>query len=148
VTNVQIIITDTELQGQLSSLTNKLADLTTPLTDSGEYLLRRTRHRFDSESAPDGSKWKELKQSTIKAKQRRQRTGKPYRTNASPTAILKDTFTLRDSITYQIANKQDLAVGTNIQYGVYNQATRPFIGLDENDRNEIVEIFRDYLNTP
>jgi phage gpG-like protein len=147
VTQIQIVINDTQLQGQLSSLTDKLANLTPPLADTGEYMLRRTRKRFDHETAPDGSKWKPLSEDTIKAKQRRQRTGKPYRTNASPTAILKDTFTLRDSITYQIANKQDLAVGTNIVYGVYNQATRPFIGLDDADRNEIVAIFTDYLDS-
>jgi phage gpG-like protein len=144
-TQIQITIDDTQLQGGISEFTAKLANLKPAMADIGEYSLRKVRKRFDNESAPDGSKWNELSEATIKAKTRRKRTGKPYKTNAEPTAILKDTFTLRDSITYQASN-QSVAIGTNIFYGAFNQSTRPFLGVDDEDAIEIVEIIRDYLS--
>jgi phage gpG-like protein len=146
VTQIQIVITDNQLQGGISELTAKLANLKPAMVDIGESALRKVRKRFDTESAPDCSKWKTLAEDTIKAKARRKRTGKPYRTNAEPTAILKDTFTLRDSITYQASN-QSLAIGTNIFYGTFNQSTRPFLGVDDEDIIEIVEIIKDYLES-
>ena len=143
---ITITIDDLQLQGGLSELTAKLANLKPAMVDIGESALRKVRKRFDAEVAPDGSKWNELSEATIKAKTRRKRTGKPYRTNAEPSAILKDTFTLRDSITYQPSNSS-VVIGTNIFYGGYNQATRPFLGVDDEDAIEIVEIIRDYLES-
>jgi phage virion morphogenesis protein len=145
-TQIQIVIDDTQLQGGLSELTAKLANLRPAMADIGESALRKVRKRFDQEVDPDGSKWNELAEATIKAKARRKRTGKPYRTNAEPSAILKDTFTLRDSITYQASNSS-VAIGTNIFYGGFNQSTRPFLGVDSEDQIEIVEIIRDYLES-
>jgi phage gpG-like protein len=145
-TQIQIVINDTQIQGGISQLSAKLANLKPAMVDIGESALRKVRRRFDTESAPDGSKWKSLAKSTIKAKTRRKRTGKPYRTNAEPTAILKDTFTLRDSITYQPSN-QSVAIGTNIFYGAFNQNTRPFLGMYDDDLVEIVEIIKDYLES-
>jgi len=143
-TQIRVTINDTQLQQRLSQLAARYLDLTPANRSIGEYLLRRTRRRFDTEIAPDGTPWNPLAESTIKAKRRRQETGSPYRTRARPESILKDTFTLRDSITYQ-ASRDSVAVGTNIQYGIFNQNTRPFLGLDEQDRSEILAIISDYL---
>jgi phage virion morphogenesis protein len=145
-TQISIRLTDTQLQQRLTQLTRRIVDLTPANRDIGEYLLRRTRRRFDTETAPDGTPWKELAPATIKAKRKRQRTGVPFRTNANPEAILKDTFSLRDSITY-LAARDSVVIGTNISYGKYNQPTRPFLGLDNEDRNEIVAIIGDYLDS-
>jgi phage gpG-like protein len=145
-TQIQIVINESQLQGGLSELTAKLTNLKPAFADIGESALRKVRKRFDTETAPDGTAWKTLAESTIKAKAHRKRTGKPYRTNAEPSAILKDTFTLRDSITYRPTN-QSVAIGTNIFYGGFNQNTRPFLGVDNEDVIEIVEIIRDYLES-
>lgn len=145
-TQIQIVINDSQLQGGLSELTAKLANLKPAMVDIGEMQLRSVRKRFDREVSPDGTPWKTLAESTIKAKARRKRTGLPYRTNAEPTAILKDTFTLRDSITYRASNSS-VAIGTNISYGVFNQSNRPFLGLDDADTIEIVEIIKEYLSS-
>ena len=144
-TQIRVTINDTQLQQRLSQLASRYLDLTPANAQIGEYLLRRTRRRFDTEIAPDGTPWNPLAASTIKAKRRRQETGRPYRTRARPESILKDTFTLRDSITYQ-ASRDKVAVGTNISYGIFNQANRPFLGLDDADRSEIVAIISDYLD--
>lgn len=145
-TQIQIIINTDQLQGGISKLTAKLANLKPAMADIGEYSLRKVRKRFDNEVAPDRTPWKTLAESTIKAKARRKRTGLPYRTNAEPTAILKDTFSLRDSITYQPTNSS-VAIGTNIFYGTFNQSNRPFLGVDDADTIEIVEIIKDYLES-
>jgi phage virion morphogenesis protein len=149
----QITVVDAELQAALSEFIAQAENLTPALNDLGEYLLRKTRQRFDTSTAPDGTKWAPLAARTIKAKQRRAITGKPYRTKADPSAILKDTFTLRDSITYQVSSNA-LYVGTNIEYGIYHQSEEPrtrlprraFLGLDDEDRAEAVEIFRDHFS--
>jgi phage virion morphogenesis protein len=152
---IELRITDAQLQQALADIAAQAGDLTPAMRDIGEYLLRKTRKRFNTQTAPNGAPWEPLAPATIKAKQRRQRTGKPYRTNANPEAILKDTFTLRDSITY-LASNRSLAIGTNIAYGVYHQSEqprtkipyRPFLGLDDADRSEIIEIIRDHLLQP
>lgn len=149
----QITVIDAELQAALSEFIGRAEDLTPALNDLGEYLVRKTRQRFDTSTAPDGTKWAPLTDKTKKAKQRRATTGKPYRTKADPSAILKDTFTLRDSITYQTGSNT-LYVGTNIEYGIYHQSEEPrtriprreFLGLDDADRAEAVEIFRDHFS--
>ncbi|MGL4620589.1 MAG: phage virion morphogenesis protein [Chroococcidiopsis sp.] len=145
-TQIQIIIDDTQLQGGISQFTAKLADLSPAMKDIGESALRKVRRRFDTETGVDGQRWNELADSTIKAKAKRKRTGRPYRTNAEPSAILKDTFTLRDSIAYQVTNSS-VAIGTNIFYGTFNQNTRPFLGVDDEDAIEIVEIIKEYLES-
>jgi phage virion morphogenesis protein len=151
---IQVTITDDQLQAALGNIVDRATDLTPALKNLGEYLVRKTRQRFDTSTAPDGIRWRPLAARTIKAKQRRQSTGTPYRTNARPEDILKDTFTLRDSITYQVSSDA-LAVGTNIEYGIYHQSEEPrtriprraFLGLDDADRAEAIDIIRDYLSS-
>jgi phage virion morphogenesis protein len=152
-TQIQVTINDAEIQQRLAQLTNRYLDLTPALRDVGEYMLRKTRQRFDREVSPEGNKWAPLARRTIRAKRRRVATGKPYRTRARPEDILKDTFTLRDSITYQVSNNT-LAVGTNIKHGIFHQSTEPrtkiprraFLGLDEDDRTEALDLIREYLS--
>jgi phage gpG-like protein len=128
----------------IEGITSRANDFSPALADIGESLLLSTRGRFDDETSPEGIDWKPLLPKTIKAKQRRIDTGKPYRTRAQANWILKDTFTLRDSITY-LVQPTVLKVGTNIEYGIYNQASRPFLGLDDGDRLTISETLSEYL---
>lgn len=150
---IKFVFTDGDLQERLGKIIDRTQNLSPVLADLGEYLLRKTRRRFDTSTAPDGSKWLPLAPRTIKAKRRRALTGKPYRTRARPEDILKDTFTLRDSITYQVG-RNSLSVGTNIEYGIFHQAEEPrtriprraFLGLDEDDRTEALDLIREYLS--
>lgn len=128
----------------IEGITNRATDFSPALTDIGESLLISTRQRFDDETDPAGIDWRPLLPKTVKAKQRRINTGKPYRTRATATSILKDTFTLRDSITY-LVEPTVLKVGTNVEYGIYNQASRPFLGLDKVDQLSIAQTLSDFL---
>jgi phage virion morphogenesis protein len=149
---------DKEAIKRLSALTAKAANLRPAMQSIGEYMLRQTRGRFDSSTAPGGSPWAPLAASTIAAKtksrDRKQKRGAKRlykRTRANPGDILKDTFLLRDTITYQVEGDQ-VAIGTPQRYGVFHQLgtkrmrARVFLGVSVADRVEIQAIIRDYLS--
>ena len=145
----------------LGDVAGRIGNLKPAFRDTGEYMLRATRGRFDSQTDPQGNRWAPLRPATIKAKERR-KYGKKSRTKsgrliaktkANPTDILLDTFTLRDTIAYQ-ADGQGVRVGSplvkarSLQLGNPDRALppRPFLGVSAADEQEIVEIFQDHLN--
>ena len=155
-TQININLNSAIAQSSVSELSRKLSDLTPVMRSIGEYMLSRTRERFDSETAPDGTKWAQLAQATIKSKQRRQTSGSTRsggsraRSNAAPNAILKDTFLLRDTINYR-ATSRDVAIGTPTKYGVNHQfgtkrmVARPFLGVNAEDLVEVENIVIDAI---
>jgi phage virion morphogenesis protein len=157
-TQITIDITDSQIQSVLTEAANQLTDLTPIMASIGEYMVGRTRERFDNSTAPDGQKWAPLAQATIDDKRRRQKGGTSRngrsiaRTNANPEDILKDTFLLRDTITYQ-PTSSSVAIGTPQKYGVHHQygaprrniPARPFLGVNDEDLREIEAIVVDAL---
>jgi phage virion morphogenesis protein len=142
---------------RLSLLAAKAKNLRPAQRAIGEYMLLQSRTRFDLSQAPSGAAWKPLAEATIRAKERsknrKQRRGakKLYkRTRANPSDILKDTFTLRDTITYQIEGAE-LAIGSSLKYAKYHQLgtgrapKREFLGVNQADRQEIKRIVADHL---
>jgi phage virion morphogenesis protein len=156
-TRIVINVDDRVLQAVLTQTAEALDDLTPVMGAIGEYMLGRTRERFDAQTAPDGQKWAPLAQATIDAK-RRKSTGKSKakgsraKTNAQPSDILKDTFLLRDTIAYQ-PTASSVAIGTPQRYGLHHQygapmrniAPRPFLGVNREDVREIESIVVDAL---
>ncbi|MFZ4790366.1 MAG: phage virion morphogenesis protein [Candidatus Competibacteraceae bacterium] len=49
-----------EVKAAFEGLQARLADLTPVFQDIGESMLNRTRERFNSQTAPDGTPWKAL----------------------------------------------------------------------------------------
>ena len=49
-----------EVKAAFESLQSRLADLTPVFQDIGEAMLNRTRERFNSQTAPDGTPWRAL----------------------------------------------------------------------------------------
>ena len=155
-TEVRITLDSGLTQTQLDRAADRLTNLAPMFGAIGEYFLGRTRERFDSETAPDNTKWAQLAQSTIKSKQRRQTSGKTRnggsraRTNAAPNAILKDTFLLRDTINYRVT-PFSVAIGTPQKYGVFLQygtarmPARPFLGVNAEDLVEVENIAIDAI---
>lgn len=155
-TNINISLDSIATQSAIAELTSKLGDLTPIFASIGEYMLGEVRDRFDSETAPNGAKWAPLAMSTIENKQRRQKSGTTrngksrVRSNAEPNAILKDTFLLRDTMTYN-SSAFSVAIGTPLVYGVYHQygtarmPKREFLGYNDADLDEIEEIVIDAL---
>ena len=93
----------------------------------GNLLRSQTLRHFDQESGPAG-KWADLQPSTIARKSGRQ--------------ILVDTGRLHSSIA-MVVGKNEVEVGTNVSYGKFHQhgtrkmVARPFVGLNDVDRDEI-----------
>jgi phage gpG-like protein len=152
-TSLRVEFSINEAEDLIRGLEGRLTDLTPAMAAIGEYMLVRTRERFDGGVAPDGTVWQPLASETIASKRRRKtKPGKRARVRAAPTDILKESFLLRDTIAYQ-AESTLVRVGTSQEYGVYHQSDEPrsklprraFLGVNAEDLVEIDEIVTNYL---
>lgn len=113
-----------------------LGDLTPLMRDIGAYLEGSTRQRFADKKAPSGASWANLLPDTQKQK--------------GDNNILIDSEDLVGSIGSE-ADKASVTVGVSELYGVYHQlgtkhiTPRPFLGISDNDTNEIDVLINDYL---
>lgn len=132
-----------KLQNKLSDITNKLKGAKQFYSSVGAYIQRQTiKERFDKEQTPEGEKWKPLKPSTIKARNKRHKT--------SRMKILQDTGELRRSIKYE-ADNEKVKVGSNLIYARTHQfgrdkiPARPFLGVTKQERQHIVKMLTQYI---
>jgi phage virion morphogenesis protein len=151
--SLRVEFTIAETVDLIEGLEDRLTDLTPAMNAVGEYMLAKTRDRFDDEVDPDGRRWQVLAPRTVESKQRRKtKPGKRARVRAGASNILKESFLLRDTIAYQ-ADSTSVRVGTPQEYGVFHQSDEPrskipqrkFLGVDAEDLAEINEIVSDYL---
>lgn len=155
--NITVTFAIAALAQALKDVERRSLDPRPAFADMGEYLLRETRRaRFDKESSAEGVPWAQLAPSTVKSKQlrgtgNRNKKGQARARVRSPaTAILKESNTLRDTITYE-ASSDGLRLGTPQQYGVFHQfgtskmAKREFLGVNGADAQELLGILEDFL---
>lgn len=145
------------IERQLAGLADAFGDLTDLMEGFGLTLESSVTDRFDSESAPDGSKWTP----SIRAKQDGGKT-------------LSDTARLRQSV-HSVAGAKQVEVGTNLIYAGVHQfgatiraksskglrfqlpgglgwrrimaveiPARPFLGLSSDDIEELLAQTEDY----
>ena len=134
-----------ELQAHLYALHARLnGDLSEPLNAVAGLLENSTRKRFETKTAPDGSKWAQLSLWTLYAK-----TGKNGKTRGS---ILVDRGNLLRSITSHATDSM-AEVGTDRVYARYLQTgtakmpAREIFGLSDQDRADIRDELHDWLQT-
>jgi phage virion morphogenesis protein len=121
-------------------LIKNIDDTSPALIEIGEHLLDSTQKRFEEMKTPGGDSWEELAPATIKQKKRTDR-------------ILRETGTLADTLNYQLGNDQ-LRFGSNLEYAATHQfgrdnaniPAREFLGFSEQDEDEILAIFHQYLS--
>lgn len=138
---LSITVNDSEVRQALEIAQNRLKSLRPAFAAAGEYLRRQTEMRFKNEVSPDGQPFAPLTAEYLKRKNR-------------GTKILTRLGTLRGSITYDATDDQ-VEIGTNLiyarahQYGYTprNLPARPFLGINDQDANEIEAIFADYLES-
>jgi phage virion morphogenesis protein len=146
---ITVTIDDEKVRQTLKSLGDRAKDLTPAMKQIGEYLRFRTEENFKKEQSPDRQKWAPLNKDYAQAKEKRKGIRK----------ILQFTGDLRSTIAYQ-AEKRQVTIGTNKKVGSYslgaihqlgaprkNIPPRPFLGLSDADRSEVILIISDYLNT-
>lgn len=127
--------------GKLQLLQAKGEDLTPLLKYIGEDEVTRTLLRFETATAPDGSRWKGLEKPRPPRKKQR-----PYGDNL----VLSDTGKLRGSIRYVLGNNS-VTVGMEVEYSIFHQfgtkhiPARPFLGVSDELINEMEVMIGDYF---
>lgn len=143
-----------QVKAAFEALQSRLADLTPVFQDIGEEMLNRTRDRFRSQTAPDGSPWAALSPDYKKHKEKNQ------------DKILTLSGNLRGLLNVQ-AGPRSVRIGTPLEYGATHQfgakqgafgrtrrggpipwgdiPARPFLGLSTSDEQELLDILRDHL---
>lgn len=130
---------------------NEIADMRGFWRSVGLYLVKRsTKDSFGKEQAPDGTKWAPWSKAY---RRRMERIGK------GGHKILSDNGELRRSIGY-VAFKDRVLVGSILRYARRHQMgdkngavaggaggipSRPFLGIVDRDRLEILRMMRDYF---
>jgi phage virion morphogenesis protein len=137
---VTIDVDDRQVIERLDELIGRLDDPTPALRDIGEALLNSHHRRFEEQVAPDGTPWAPLSPA-YQAKKKK---------NADKILVL-DGY-LSGLLTYQVSS-DGLELGTNRIYGATHQfgdparniPERPWLGLSDDDRTEVLEILGDHL---
>lgn len=130
---------DKDLRRYIAGLLLRLRGFSAPMREIGESLIFSTDERFEKEVDPLGVPWEDISPRTRARKRAKGRIDK----------ILQDTGTGRASINYQ-ANRFSVSVGTPLEYMTFHQVgqgqtKREFIGLSDEDREEIEQIMTDYI---
>lgn len=147
----RIIINDAEVQAAFSRLKQASSDLKAPMSDIGEYFLKRTDDGFRDEVSPFGVPWQPLKPKTIARKQKDRKILK----------ILQSSGLLRGTFSYT-ADSSSVEIGTNrvsasgVPLGILHQlgsrkglAARPMLPdtnrLPPQDLEEVLAILEEHI---
>ena len=128
--------------GGLRALSERVNDMQTVFADIGEYLLLSHSERWDRQESPEGRGWKELSTDYLNSKRKRQSRGRNK-------ILVLDEY-LRSGLRYQATDTM-LEFGTNSEYGARQQfggggiPARPFLGISDEDNQEISAILSDWL---
>ena len=145
---------DAQVRRALGRLRAAVADMTPVMVDVGHHLVNTTRQRFFDEETPEGQPWAPLSETTRRRKKKN--VGK----------VLTEEGTLRGGIAHQ-AGPDGVDVGASIIYAGVHQfgaakgafgatskggpipwgdiPARPFLGLSNEDEDEIAALVADYL---
>jgi phage virion morphogenesis protein len=137
---IKIDIQDQQVLDAFNRLLHAVQDPEPAWRDIGEYLLISHRDRFDRQVDPEGRPWAPLSPQ-YRARKSRNRD-----------IILVFNGYLRDLLRYQTSSTE-FVFGTDRIYGATHQfgdpdrniPPRPFLGISDNDRREILDIFNDHL---
>ena len=151
---INIDLDDHAVRQAFNRLLSAGADVSPLLQDVGERLLTSTKDRFDDQKAPDGTPWAPLSAAT-KARKKKNKD----------KILIQDGY-LKGQIDYQIGG-DTLLVGSSLIYASTHQfgaekgsfgktkrgapipwgdiPARPFLGLSDDDRRDILEIVSDYI---
>lgn len=165
---IHVGIADAELVAALGRLRDRLgeAGMRPAQAEIGEHLTESTKQRFETSTAPDGSRWAPKARSTLERLLAGTKggVGKKGRITARGSAAmmgskpLVDTGELAHTIRWQPI-PGGVAVGTDRLSGLFaggaavhqfgsrdgHIPARPFLGLSNSDRGAILEIVAQHL---
>ncbi|HAV1517119.1 TPA: phage virion morphogenesis protein [Vibrio parahaemolyticus] len=141
-------LNDSEIQEALNQLIKRGSNLMPAMMEIGEELLISHDQRFRDKKSPDGVPWAPLSETT-----------KSLKTKNVDTILVLNGL-LSGTLNYQ-ASSDNLLFGSPLEYAATHQfgrvtspnsmipnkaiPARPFLGVDENDREMILETLSDYL---
>ncbi len=129
---IRINIDDSGIRDGLRRLRERSSNLRPVMTQIAGDMADAVEQNFESEGRP---KWKPLKDSTIK---QRQKKGK------WPGKILQVTGRLAASVSTKATSNRAI-VGTNVAYAGKMQQERPFLNLTQPDLIQIQNTIRQHL---
>lgn len=167
-TRITVDFDDTSVQARLRGLQDAMADTTPLMAEISEYLWDSTRERFRTQTDPNGKAWKTLhpryKESKPEAQRERILTLNGYLRSKIVKAYDAHSATVGSDRGYAAIHqfggrtrphvikpryKKALAFGgmvrKSVQHPGSNIPARPFLGLSDADRSEIIEITLDFL---
>lgn len=143
---IEIKVDNKNVIAALERLARATADMRPALLAIGEDLVKSTKKRFETSTAPDGSHWAANSAVTLK----RKKGGKP---------LIGKTRLLAQQI-YSNVDGNGLQVGSIMEYAAMQQfggkkskfphlwgdiPARPFLGISDADEQKIVSVVNDYL---
>ena len=168
---LSVTVDDTQVKAMLSRLSQRVSNLTPVMREIWQELKSDSLANFKGQHAPDGTPWKPLSIATRMGRAARLSGGKGIRTKkgairksaqrviTSAKALL-DTGVLRASINVLETTRTSVTVGSRIKYAAIHQfggkagrgrkvtiPARPFIGMSESARRNIVDAINGYVGT-
>lgn len=144
---------------QLDRARAVLTDMTPVYQDIGEYMVKATRDRFPSGTAPDGTRWRAKAPATLK---RYLRSGD----GARPDPLIGPSGRLGKEITSSVS-RDSVEIGSNLEYSAVmqfgagkgafgtnaigrpipwgNVPARPWLGISTADEAVIIDIIDEHL---
>lgn len=156
---IDIKYDDTEVKNALRGLADDLKDLKPVMKSIGAALLSSTQMRFRSQSGPDGKPWPATKRSEeggqILRKTGRLRNSLTYEADSQKvevgTNVVYAAFCQFGTKAHEIRPKNKKALfwkgAKHPMMRVLHPGTapRPFLGINEDDKAEILAIIADHL---
>ena len=143
-----VTVDDADLRRKAARLLRRLGDLSEPMLEVRDVMLNAVHDRFESESDPDGNRWRRLSPATLAARRRRGKGG---------VTILRASGRLIVSIAPR-SDATSATVGTNVVHGAIHQfagqagrnlavtiPARAYLGFGAAERPAIGEVFEDWL---
>ena len=172
---IAVTVDDREVLHALTELAQRMGTPGPALKLIGEVLVESTKQRFKASRAPDGSPWAPNTETTLERHlslfagsrtKTGKRSAKGARRAAAKKPLIGETKALSTTITLQVIG-DTLYVGSPQEYagtqqfgakrGQYGKTrrgapipwgdipARPFLGLSDDDRTEVLAVLREHL---
>lgn len=163
---ITIVVDDGSIVKAISVLQGRMTNATPAMRAVAQVVRSDIVERFELQNSPDGVPWKPLTMATIISRARRhapsgfkKRRGETIARFAGGAKALLDTGALRNSIKIVRADRSEAVVGTRLRYAAIHHfggkagrgkrvtiPSRPFMGLSDGARRDIINIVAQYLS--
>lgn len=157
---LRIEIEDRGVRAALQRAIVATGDVSPALVEIGEYLTETTKRRFDSSTAPDGTRWAANRLATLALYGNRFSNRRRAAAVSGKKPLIGESRSLSTTVAYQVIG-QTLEVGSPMIYAGVQQfgakarqfgrapwgdiTARPFLGLSADDTATVLDILSDHL---